>query len=47
MGGHRLDDLEFGGLDLGTLNGSKETNQVRERDGNEYANVCLYSYNIG
>ena len=47
MGGHRLDDLEFGGLNLGTLNGSKETNQVRERDGNEDANVCLYLYNIG
>ena len=35
-----MDDLDFGGLNLGTLNGSKETNQVRERDTNEDANVC-------
>ena len=44
---HKLDGLEFGGLNLGTLNGSKETSQVRERDTNEDANVCLYLYNIG
>lgn len=40
-----MDDLDFGGLNLGTLNGSKETNQVRERDTNEDANVC-YTYII-
>lgn len=40
-----MDDLEFGGLNLGALNGSKETNQVRERDTNEDANVC-YTYII-
>lgn len=32
VGVHSLDDLEFGGLNLGRLNGSKETNQVKERD---------------
>lgn len=45
LGGHTLDDLEFGGLNLDTLNGSKETNQVRERDTNEDASVC-YTYII-
>ena len=41
-GGHSLDDLEFGGLNLGRLNGSKETNQVKERDDDTLIHNNIY-----
>lgn len=35
-------DLEFGGPNLGRLNGSKETNQVKERDDDTLIHNNIY-----
>lgn len=47
-GARSLDDLEFGGFDLGSLNHLKETSQAKERNDvrDTLLLICIYSYVI-
>lgn len=46
LGAHSRDDPGFGGFNLGRLNGSKETSQMKERDDGAHTLLLIYIYII-